>query len=397
MKTRIIFFSLLAVSAAMAASAQVVEYDDMYFTSKDRARLQASKPLTLKSISAAHEVATAINPTDSYSARNVNPEYISQNSVNPSGSVEAAPYFIPDYTPTSINQNLYNNSSSHWNNNNNFRGMGMMPGFGGMGMGMMPGFGGMGMMPGFGGPFGNFNNGMDGWGDPFGFNGFNNFNNGGWSSSIGLGFGMGGWNSWDNNSWAMGGSPFWNNNYCGFNNWNMGMGMGGFNNWNMGMGGFNNFYPRNMIIINNGDPANRNVVYGKRTSRSTDINNSVNTSDRSTSMVMTDSQGRVRGSSGRVSGGSDNTGSYYQPGWRSNPEISSSSSRSPWGSVDRSGNSSFSGNSGRSGNDNSGSFFSGNSSRSSGFNSSSNFSGGNSGGASRSSGGSSSGVKRGRD
>ncbi len=397
MKTRITFLSLLAVSVAMVASAQV-ENDDMYFNSKDRGDLMAAKSTTMRKISTstAHEVVTAINPTDSYSARNVNPEYLSQSLINPSGSTAAAPYFLPDYTPKTVNQSLYNNSSSHWNNNNNnnFGGMGMM------GMGMMPGFGGMGMMPGFGGPFGNFNNGMYGWGDPFGFNGFNNFNNGGWSSSIGLGFGMGGWNSWGNNSWAMGGSPFWNNNYCGFNNWNMGMGMGGFNNWNMGMGGFNNFYPRNMIIINNGDPANRNVVYGKRTSRSTDINNSVNTSDRSTSMVMTDSQGRVRGSNGRVSGGSDNTGSYYQPGWRSNPEISSTS-RTPWGNVDRSGNSSFSGNSGRSGNDNSGSFFSGNSSRSSGSNSSSNFSGGNSGGASRSSGvssgGSSSGVKRGRD
>lgn len=374
MKIRISFLSLLAVSTAIAASAQVVEYDDMYFTSKDRVRVQASKPLTLKNITSEHEVATSINPTDSYSARNVNPEYISQSKVNPSGSAAPAPYFIPDYTPTAINQNL-NSSSSSWNNcncassfNNPYYGM----------------------MPGYGNPYGSYYPSMSsmyGY-NPYGYGGYNSFYNSGWSSMMSIGFGMGSYYPYGGSSWGMG------------------YGMGGslFNygyNYYGGGYGYNSYYPNNVVIINN-DNNNRNVAYGKRPSRSSDLNNTVNSSNRSATMVTTDTQGRVRGSNGRIAGdGSTGADAYYQRGWRTNPETNSAI-RSTYSNSTRSGadgsgysnRSNFGSNDSRSNS----SFFENNSRSSYNSNSGSNFS---SGGGSRSGGsvggGSSSGARRGRD
>ena len=388
MKTRITFFTLLAVSAAMVATAQVVEHDDMYFNSKDRAKLQAAKPLILKSMATEQEIATAINPTDSYSARNVNPEYISRSRVSPSGNAQSAPYFIPDYSPVAINQNLYNNynNNSAWSSPN----FGMMPGFG-----MMPRFG---MMSGFGNPYGNYYPSMYGY-DPYGYNGFNNFGynsfnnfgynnfyNQGWGSSFSLSYGMGSMNNWG----GFGCSPFGNSYY----------GMNSFGGWN-NFGGGNYYSPTTVVIINNRDNNGRDMVYGKRVSRSNDLDNNVISNGRSTvAPTVVDSQGRTRGANGRVaSNDATNTNTYYQRGWRANPETNTSSTtRTTWSN---SGRSSTDGNNSRS---NSSFFDNSSNSRS---NSNSNFGGSNfnSGGGGRSSGGgasvggggSSSGTRRGRD
>jgi len=374
MKIRITFLSLLAVSVAMVASAQVVENDDMYFNSKDRARVAAAKPLTLKSISSEHEVATAINPTDSYSARNVNPEYISQSTVNPSGSSAPATYFTPNYTPTAVNQNL-NKSSSGWNNCNCAT-AGNNPYFG-----MMPGYGYGSNYP--------YMSSMYGYNPySYGYNGFNSMYNSGWSSMLSLGFGMGGYYPYGGSSLGMGGSSFWNNYY----------GMNYYSGW-----GMNSYYPNRVVVINNND-YNNHVVYGKRASRSSDLNNVVTSNGRSATMVTTDSQGRVRGSNGRVaSDGNTSNNAYYQRGWRANPETNSAL-RSTYSNGTRSGadDSGFSNRSnfGSSNSRNSNSsFFDNGGSRSSGFGGGSNFS---SGGGSRGSvggggGGSSSGARRGRD
>jgi len=140
----------MAVMTAFAATAQNVEQDDMYFRSKDRAVLAASKPLTMNYASRASEVNSPINPTDSYSARNVNPEYLSQAKVNPSSTnqTQASTYFVPNYTPTAVNQNIHNNGGfSNFNDgfnggfNNGFNGGRFFPSYGmnsmmGMGMGM---------------------------------------------------------------------------------------------------------------------------------------------------------------------------------------------------------------------------------------------------------------------
>lgn len=373
MKIRITFLSMLAVSIAFVASAQVVEYDDMYFNSKDRAVVLASKPLMLKNISAAsYEVKTAINPTDSYSARNVNPEYISQSTVNPSGASEPVPYFTPDYTPVAVNQYLNSNSSTNWNNN-------IYP-YGGIGTSF-------GMMSAFGSPFGGYYPSMYRY-DPMmmagyypysygGFGGYNGFYNPGWSSMMSIGFGMGNYYPW-------GISPYYNNFY----------GTNYFNGW----GG--SYYPGNVIVLK-GDAQFNSVTYGKRTSRSNDLNNPVSLNNRNTTtnLVTTDTQGRVRGANGRVSGdATTNTNTYYQRGWRENPETNSATGTSWGNSSVRSGNDSGISNRSNSGytNSRSNSSFFDSGSRGSNAAGSSSFS---SGGGSRSGGstGSSSGSSRGRD
>ncbi len=378
MKIKVAFLSLLAVSTSMVASAQV-EHDDMYFNSKDRAKVQASKPMTLSmsnnsrnSIATQQEIATAINPTDSYSARNVNPEYISQSMVS-SGSTEAAPYFIPDYAPTSVNQNLKSNNSSYSNYNNSYYPYNN------------------GMYSGYGNPYNSFYPSMyGGYGNPYGYN---NFYNSGWSSMLSLGFGMG-----------MGGYPYGGYYPYGGSSWSMMsmMGMYGspYYGWNpyysMGMG-YSSYYPHTVVVINDNN-RNNNVIYGRRPSRSSDINNTVTYNNRSTTMV-TDSQGRVRssGANGRVSG--DGTASYYQRGWRSNPETNSAV-RSNWSTSGRTGGDNTSGfrsNSGYNSRSSNSSFFDSGSSRSSNYSGgSSSFSGGSRSSGSVS-GGSSSGVRRGRD
>jgi hypothetical protein len=385
MKIKVAFLSLMIVSASQVVSAQV-EHDDMYFNSKDRAKVQASRPMTLSmsnnstnSITSQHEVATAINPTDSYSARNVNPEYISQSKVS-SGSSEPAPYFIPDYTPTSVNQNLKGNNSSYSGYNNAYYPYNN------------------GMYSGFGNPYynGYYPSSMySGYGyNPYGFN---SFYNSGWSSMLTLGFGMGGYPyggmggyyPYGGSSWAMGMMGMYGSPYYGWNSF-----------YNMGMGYGYGYYPHTVVVINDVN-RNNNVIYGRRPSRSSDINNTVTYDNRSTAMV-TDSQGRVRsaGSNGRVSG--DGTTSYYQRGWRTNPETNSAV-RSNWSTSGRTGgtdnSSGFRSNSGYNSRSNNSSFFDNGGSRSSNFSGGgSNFS---SGGGSRSSGsvggGSSSGVRRGRD
>ncbi len=379
MKSRFTFLTILTVSAAFAASAQEVEYDDMYFRSKDRVVLATSQTLTMKAASKELEVISPINPTDSYSARNVNPEYLSQTKVNPSSANQnPVAYFIPGYVPTGVNQNIYNQTEySNYNSMmmNPYSSFGM--GMSGMNMGGM----GMGMMPGFYNPYNSYySNPWMGY-DPYGYN---NPYRSGWSTSLSMsmswGMGMSGFNSW-------GGSPW--NNFYGMNSW-------GMNPWGMGYGGFNSWYQPQVVIIN-GDTNARNVVYGKRSSRSNDLNNNVTISNRPTATV--DTQGRTRGSNGRMAGNENQAaGSYYQRGWRTNPETNTNATRSGWTNS----------NSGRSGSDsntvwnnsnsnrnNSNSSYINNSRSSGAGNSNFSTGGGSIGGGSRSSGGSSSGSSTG--
>ncbi|MDZ7649425.1 MAG: hypothetical protein U5K54_20990 [Cytophagales bacterium] len=41
---------------------------------------------------------------------NVDPEYLSQSTLNPSTASESVAYFVPNYLPTSVNQNINTNS-----------------------------------------------------------------------------------------------------------------------------------------------------------------------------------------------------------------------------------------------------------------------------------------------
>ncbi|MEQ1586307.1 MAG: hypothetical protein ABL895_10535 [Cyclobacteriaceae bacterium] len=361
MKSRITFLSILSALVTFVAGAQNVEHDDMYFRSKDRVVLAASKPLKMQVPSKDMEVISTINPTDSYSARNVNPEYLSQSKISPSASNEPVSYFVPNYTPTSVNQNISSNSgySNYANANCNCSAL------------YNPYSSYYGGMSGFGSPYNSFYSPY-GYGSPYGYN---SFYGSGWSTALSMTWGLGAYNPWGSS-------------YYGMNSWGMGM--------NYGYGGYygnSGWYQPPVVIIGGGDSNGSGVVYGKRSSRSNDLNNNVTSSNRSTGTI--DTQGRSRGSSGRIANNDNITsGSYYQRGWRTNPETNPS--HSTWSNSGRSMNNGSAIN----GRSNSGSFFNDSGSRSSNWSSgNSSFS---SGGGSRSSGGTSSGgssggARRGRD
>jgi len=118
MKTKVMMLSLSAVLLAGAAFAQSIENDDMYFNAKDRAKLKAQ---TQTEEQAAYSASAKkaqryqdedLNPTDSYSARNVNPEYAARSNAQ-TAKADEADYFISDYK--------YANASkfNSWNNNFN--------------------------------------------------------------------------------------------------------------------------------------------------------------------------------------------------------------------------------------------------------------------------------------
>jgi hypothetical protein len=366
MKSRITFLSILSVSIAFVASAQNVEHDDLYFRSKDRVVLASSKPVKMFVPSEDMAVVSKINPTDSYSARNVNPEYLSQSKLNPSSSNTPVSYFVPNYIPATVNQNISSESNINYNQNGNYTSW-YNP------YSMYSG------MSGFGSPYNSFYSPY-GFGNPMGFN---SFYGPGMYSSLSMTMGFGGSNPW-------GGYPY-GNSFYGMNSF--GMGFGGYYGYNQG------FYCPPVVVVGNGDANGSGAVYGKRSSRSNDLNNPVTINNRSTGGVV-DTQGRSRGSSGRIASNESNTsGNYYQRGWRSNPDTNPT--RTTWSSTGRSLNDGSGAINGRS--NSSSSFFNDSGSRSSnwggGNNSSSSFS---SGGGSRSSGGgsvggSSGGARRGRD
>jgi hypothetical protein len=244
MKTKIALFSLLAVAMSASVFAQE-EIDDMYFTSKDRVAENAKRQVEVASLSKRvleSESAPVINPTDSYSSRGVNPEYISGSKV---GSVATTgnnvSYFSANYQPTAVNQSLNNNSNMAYNGfggpmgYNRFGspygmmgGMGMM-GMGGMGMGFSPwGFNNMGMMN----PY------MNPYMDPFMMNNWGGYGmNGFYQPGLSFGFGSG----WGNPMFGFGNSFY---NPWGYNSWGMNSFYGGWGNpW-----GWNSFYGNNIVI-----------------------------------------------------------------------------------------------------------------------------------------------------
>lgn len=139
MRTRFVIGSLVASMMTFQVLAQRAENDDMYFTSKDREKLKAEnasmsvntkidndyKAFKKKHFDKEEETAIidadTVNPTDSYSARNVNPEYVSRSNSEQASEDES--YYVEGYAPnTYSNPQSYDNYSSNgynnWNNNN---------------------------------------------------------------------------------------------------------------------------------------------------------------------------------------------------------------------------------------------------------------------------------------
>jgi hypothetical protein len=303
--------SLTVLMAAGFASLAQVEVDDMYFNRKDRAKLREGqeKEIAQRDLKMNEESrrTLAINPTDSYSSRNINPEYTSRQKTSPSNNnaQEDQGYFPAGYQqPVGVNQTLRNSNYYGYNNpyyGNSYYGNAWANPY-------------YGYSSGFGSPYSSF------WGSPFGYGGS------GWSMSFGNNWGYPGY-GW--NSWGMPSSMFWNSYYGNsfYNSWGWGYGgnMWGSNYW----GGYNPYYGYSNYygggyypVVDNGRPK---PMYGKRSDRSNSLSNDVDTSRPISSVTRA---GREI-SNGRTRSETNNQPTYYERSWRQNQEVAQT--RSFWG------------------------------------------------------------------
>ena len=294
-------FSVLGIGGTLA---QGVEYDDMYFNSEDRAKLRAQRSMEMavttsskKKFDASEaEEAVNANPTDSYSARNVNPEYTSRAHTQTAQSDEED-YFVNNYQYNRNQYNDWNNDFNNWYGSNWYRNNYYGP-----------------AINSWNSPYYGYNSWNSPWYDPY-------WNYNGWSSSFSFHYGQ----AW-NYGWG-GAYNYWNRPYYGWNPYYAGIGYGG-GYWN------NYMYPGTVIVVNKGE--RDNVVYGKRPTRGTNIvadrNYVRSRSNINTSVRDDNSSGRVSSQSSRQAeyynrSRSNNNASY---GDRSNTQYNRSRSWDSW-------------------------------------------------------------------
>lgn len=317
MKSKMALLSLVSFLFTFAVSAQEIENDDMYFNSKDREKLKALKGTEVSYTASIKnnrkekekvevEEEEALNPTDSYSARNVNPEYEARSNAQ-SAQSDNEDYFVSNYH--------YNNASSYNNWNNNFNRWYSNPWYGAN----------------YYDPYINswnspyYGSYYDQWGNPW----RNPYYRSGWSTSFsyywgsswdygwGMGFGYGNMNPYYN-SWAW--SP-----YAGYSPW------GSYYGWG---------YPSTIVVVEGNRYA---PVYGKRNSRSSNLSREASRTSRTYQPDAVNGTGRPA-IGGRASTSTSRTQSdYYNRGWRNqtqqnnNPSYSNpNSTRSSWESNTRS-------------------------------------------------------------
>lgn len=294
-------FSAFILSGFVGQFALAQEIDDMYFNSSDRAKINERKisaDLAIAKVTSSKSEANAsINPTDSYSARNVNPEYAAQVNTGSAMTIEND-FFPADYQPKGINQNLSNCNCGAGTYYNPYYGNSAFsnPYYGYAG--------------GFGSPYSSFY--PSSWGYPYG--GFRP------GLSMSMGYGWGGFSPGFYSGLGYGYSSFWNNynNPWGYNGW-------GSNYWNP-------YYP-SQVIVYGGDVGGRRVSYTKRSSRSSNINNNYTGYNRpANSGTVTSSRSSVS-SSGRTRTSPE----YYERNWRRNQE--SGTTRGYWNNSNSNSNS----------------------------------------------------------
>jgi len=283
MKTLKAKISLIVLLAVGIGSVAAQEYDDMYFTKKDRKKVKyvSEDKAVTQDLDQVQQFTDT--PGENFSARTVNPEYIAkyQASSQESGSAEFAndEYFVEDY-----NQNNNNLNTTVNDFQNNYSDVAVRDRYGNVRY---------------------FNSYSDVyWSDPFlyqntifdplyrpyyGWNAYRPWRSG-WSVSVGFGWG---WNSWRWNRWNTG----W-----GWNSWNYGWGNAwGYDPWCPGFyGGYYGNPYRNVVVINNYENRyNRNYRRGPGTSRSGVINDA----DGRRSRVASTNNGRSTTTNGRTSSG----------------------------------------------------------------------------------------------
>lgn len=242
MKTKLILG--LTMLTGVAAIAQ--ENDDLYFRSKDREKLEATRAteqtyvsnydnFKKKHFNETTELDEYTNPTDSYSARNVNPEYISR-SYSDQVSEDEANYFVEGYAPATSNNNFNYNSGYYYNGFNNNAGWNSW----------------------YGPQFNNAWGWNDPWMNPYWGNRsmnpyWGNRWGSGWSLSAGYFWGNSWGNNWGNN-WGWGWNDPWMNPYNPYNRWGS-----SWSYWNQGW-----YRPTTVVVVGDGAVPN----YGKRPTRS---------------------------------------------------------------------------------------------------------------------------------
>src|SRR5688572_27751082 len=237
MKSKVVIMSLVSSLFTVASLAQGIENDDMYFNSKDRAKLKATKAsevsysASIKKSKKETVVEEPINPTDSYSARNVNPEYQARSN-SQAAQVDNQDYFVNNYR--------YNNASNFNSWNNNFNNWYSNPWYGGN----------------YYDPYINswnspyYGSSFDAWGNPW----CNPYYRSGWSSSFSYH-----WGSSYNYGWGMS-VGYGNYGYNPYNSWGSGWGSPYY-----GGGYYGGGYPTQVVIV---ESNYHGPVYGKRASRS---------------------------------------------------------------------------------------------------------------------------------
>ena len=281
MKIKGILLATLSVLGISGAFAQGVEYDDMYFTAADRAKLKAQQPTEVayntpksRQLDLNEENENA-NPTDSYSARNVNPEYTSREHTQ-TAQVDDEDYFVNNYQYNRTQLSSWNNNFNQWYGNpwyrSNYYGSGISS---------------------WNSPYYGYDSWNSPWYDPY-------WDRSGWSSSFSFHYGR----AW-NYGWG-GQYNYWNRPYYGFDPYYSGYGSGFGGGWYSG-GYWNNYMnPGTIVIVNNGE--NGRVSYGKRPTRGTTI-----VSDHNNVRTRSSVNNAVRGdnSGGRISTPNRKQEEYY--------------------------------------------------------------------------------------
>jgi hypothetical protein len=292
MRNKILFTCILS-AISLAAFSQAVENDDMYFTSKDRVKLKEQRAVAYSSARETkkrdnrdeyREESDEVNPTDSYSARNTNPEFDARKNAE-TAQEDNQDYYLQDYKYQNYRDlNNWNSNFNNWYGNSWYNSNYWSP-----------------SISGWNSPY--YGNYYSAWGNPWN----NPYYQSSWSSSFsyywgsGWNYGWGGYNAW-NCPWASaynypsyyGGGPGWGGYYSSMYGWGR---------------------PSTVVIINNGySEGGRTVTYGKRPSRSTTVVNN-QSSGRTRAYTSDSGSGGGRDNSGgRVASGS-NSG-YYDKTWR---------------------------------------------------------------------------------
>jgi len=263
MKTLKAKLSVIVLLTIGAGSAVAQEYDDMYFSAKDRKQVKyvSDDKAVTQDLNQVSQVSQ--NPAESFSSKTVNPEYIAkyQAASQQEATAEFADdeYFVEDYNDNNLNQvtNDFQNSSQvavrdRYGNISYFRDYSDVY-----------------------------------WSDPFLYEGtvfdpfyrpyYSRFGYGnrwnrpwrsGWSVSVGWG-----WNSWGYNPWNTGWSF---NTGWGWNSpWGFNYGYG-YNSWNNGWCPPGYGWGNNVVVINNYENRSNRVYRSGRASSRSGIVNSNN-------------------------------------------------------------------------------------------------------------------------